>query len=61
MTDDEKEEIRNLIEAVGGSTPKTRYKELSAWLKIAVIGGWISIGYYAVAFIVGLIEGVMAL
>lgn len=41
---------------------KIRFKDLSAWLKVAVIVMWITGIYYALAFLVGvlltLIEGV---
>jgi len=35
-----------------------KYKDLSGWLKVAVIGMWIVTGIYVLAFMVGFIWGV---
>lgn len=36
---------------------KIKFKELSAWLKVAIIASWITAGYYALAFLVAFLEG----
>ena len=34
---------------------KIRWADLSGWLKLGIVGGWVTIVVYAIAFIVGLI------
>lgn len=36
---------------------KIKYKDLSTWLRIAAIGGWISAIAYAIAVLIGLFAG----
>lgn len=40
---------------------KIRFKDLSGWVKLSIIAGWISIGYYILAFITGVILGLVEL
>jgi ABC-type Fe3+ transport system permease subunit len=37
---------------------KIKFKDLSAWLKIAVVFVWILAGYFVLVFLVGIILGV---
>ena len=38
-----------------------QFKDLSGWLKTAVIISWIAGGLMAVAFIVGFLEGILSI
>ena len=38
---------------------KVGFKDLSGWVKVAVVAGWVNAGYFVAAFIVGLIEGLV--
>jgi len=40
---------------------KTKFNDLSGWLKLAVIGGWIAFGYLVCAFAVGFIYSLLFL
>lgn len=35
---------------------KITYKDLSSWLKVAIIGGFVSISYLVIGFLVGFLE-----
>lgn len=36
---------------------KIKFKDLSGWLKVAIIGGWLLVGYFVFLFIFGFIVG----
>jgi len=38
---------------------KTRFKDLSGWLKVAAISAWITAGIWITAFLIGFIEGML--
>ena len=40
-------------------TEKVRYKDLSGWLKVAILGGWLVFFVYALAFATGFLEGLL--
>jgi hypothetical protein len=40
---------------------KIKFKDLSGWLKIAIILSWITGGYYLFWFLVGFIEGLLGI
>jgi len=49
-------DIRKII---WGSEKMVCYKDLSGWLKVAIIGGWISLVINGIAFIIGFMEGLL--
>lgn len=38
---------------------KVEFKDLSGWLKVAIIAGWILAGYSCLLFIAGFMNGVL--
>jgi hypothetical protein len=39
---------------------KIKFKDLSNWIKIAIIGGWIFMFTFILSFIIGFIQGIIA-
>jgi hypothetical protein len=40
---------------------KIKFKDLSGWLKAAIIVSWYNLGYYIFWFLIGFIEGLLGL
>jgi len=40
---------------------KIRYKDLSGWLKLAIVGGWATILVYGMSFLIGFVIGLLEL
>lgn len=38
---------------------KIRFKDLSGWLKTAIVSAWIVGGFAAITFLIGFIEGML--
>ena len=39
---------------------KTRFRDLSGWLKAAIIGGWVALGSFGISFIIGFFAGLLS-
>lgn len=37
--------------------PQIKFKDLSIWIKVALIGGWISIISFTIGFVIGAFGG----
>lgn len=37
---------------------KIKFNELNTWIKIGVVGGWITFFYFTIAIIIGFITGI---
>jgi len=37
-----------------------RFKDLSAWLKLAILGGWVTAILFVIGFLMGVIEELLA-